>query len=196
MKKIFKNKTTGRIPNFVLFIIIGIVIIILIVMIISFVKKSPAPTSEEGPKSEEPTDEAVIGDVKFKLKEASDLGNILRVSESKNNQVQKDIVSTERFVKVTITAENVGKESVYLGTWDLKDLFDKEERRFIFSQQTSPWIPEDSRCGDTLKPGFTPTSCTKIYEVANISSGLKVKVSARSTKPSAPSEEAFIKLGF
>jgi len=196
MKTIFKNKTKGAIPSFVIFIIIGIVAIILIVVIISFVKKASAPPSEEGPKSEEPTNEAVIGDIKFNLKEASDLGNILRGSESKNNQVQKDIVSTERFVKVTITAENVGKESVNFGTWDLKDLFDKEERRFVFSEQTNPWIPEDSRCGDTLKPGFTPTPCTKIYEVANISTGLKVKVSAQSTKPSALPEEAFIKLGF
>jgi len=195
MKKIFKNKTKGGIPSFVLFIIIGIIVIILIIIIINAFKKTPPPPPKEEPKSQEPAYEAVIGDVKFKLKEAKDFGNILKGSESKNNQSQKDIMTTERFIEVTITAENIGKESVGIGTWNLNDLFDKEERRFIFSQETSPWIPEESRCGDLLKPGFTPTSCTKIYEVANISTGLKVKVSARSAKPSFALEEAFINIG-
>ena len=40
----------------------------------------------------------------------------------------------------------------------------------------NPWIPDTSQCGTLLKPGFSPTPCTKIYEVAKISEKLKIEV--------------------
>ena len=59
------------------------------------------------------------------------------------------------------------------------ELIDSEKRKFYSSRQSDNWILEENKCGDILKPGFSPTFCTKIYEVAKISTGLKVEVSAK-----------------
>lgn len=195
MRKNPNIKSSGEISNAVLFGVLGIIIVVIIIVIINPFKKSPAPPSEE-PKSEEPAYEVVINDVKFKLKDAKNLGNILKGTESKNPQSQQDIATTDKFIEVVITAENIGKENIAQGSWDLNDLFDSEERHFLYSQSFDPWIPEDSKCGDLLKPGFTATSCTRIYEVASVSTGLKVKVSAKLASSYLPAEEGFIDLGF
>ncbi|MCD6177645.1 hypothetical protein J7K03_00020 [bacterium] len=166
-------------------IIVGVIIIIVIVVIFIAVKSlmlTPPPPPEETEKNKEPVYEVEIGNVKFSLKEVKDRGNILLASESKFGYPQ-DLTTTERFIEVTIQAQNIGTDDIKEGWWNIGDLVDSEGRRFHYERKFDRWIPEGSECGAVLKPGFAPKSCTKIYEVAKISSGLKVTVSLRQKRP-------------
>jgi hypothetical protein len=174
-----KINSLGQIPTKIL--IAGIAIIILIVLvfvILKVVKKPPPPPPVE--KKQEPVYETIVGNVKFKLVEAKDRGNRLLASESKNPEyIKEDLVTTDRFIEVTISAENIGKDNIPQNLWDMEELVDKEGRKFYSSPQFDQWVVRESKCGALLKPGFTPTPCTKIYEVANVATGLKVKVSVK-----------------
>lgn len=166
-----------------------IVVIITIVIVINIVRK-PVPPEETVGEIQKPVYEVVIGDIKFKLKTAKDRGNILEASESKYTS-QEDLTTTEKFIEVTISAENIGKEDIQLG-WEIKELIGSEGRKFSSSREMAPWIPEESKCGALLKPGFSPILCTKIYEVAKISTDLKVRVFSRQQER----EDFFLDLGF
>ena len=65
-------------------------------------------------------------------------------------------------------------------------MIDNEGRNFN-PAGAKRWISEESQCGALLKPGFTPTSCIEIYEVAQSSIGLRLIVFA--------GEERFLDLG-
>ncbi len=162
-------------------IILGVTVIAVIVIIFVVVKSlmpSPPPPEKTEIKKE-PVYEVEIGNVKFSLKEVKDRGNILPASEGKSPYNKKDLTTTERFIQVTIEAQNIGKDDIRAGSWDIGDLVDSQERKFHYNRGFDNWIPEGSECGAILKPGFAPKSCTKIYEVARISSGLKITVSLR-----------------
>jgi hypothetical protein len=175
----------------------GIVLFLIIIfLIVSNLTKKPPPPPKETEKKEELVYEIVVGDVKFKLVEAKERGNTLKVSESVYpERVREDLVTTDRFIEVTISAENVGKDNIPPYSWDIEELVDKEERKFYSPPETSPWIPKESKCGALLKPGFTPTLCTKIYEVANVAKDLKVKVTVKGVGI-GKGGEGFINLGF
>lgn len=153
-----------------------IVVIIIVVVVISMATKPPPPPEE----AEEPEliYEIVVGDIKFKLKEVKDRGSVLEVSESiyPESSSLKDLVTTERFIEVTIGAENQGKDNIRAGEWDVRELIDSEDRKFYSIREAKFWILKENKCGHQLKPGFSPTFCTKIYEVARISTGLKAEV--------------------
>ncbi len=163
-------------------ILVGAVIavIVIIVLMASTMMKPVLPSEKTEEEKEELVYEVEVGDIKFKLKEVKDRGDILKASESKHpGSTREDLTTTERFIEVTISAQNVGKDNIQSGGWEVKELIDSEERKFYSSRQLDNWILEENKCSDTLKPGFSPTFCTKIYEVAKISTGLKVEVSAR-----------------
>ncbi|KPJ57152.1 hypothetical protein AMJ49_02570 [Parcubacteria bacterium DG_74_2] len=193
------TKSSGQIPK-ILLILIGaiIVVVIIAVVVTNIVRKPTTPSPEEIEEEKKPelVYEVVIGDIKFKLKEAKDIGSVLNASESKYPEwQQKDLTTTEKFIEVTIGAENIGKDNIQQGFWEMNELIDNEGRNFYSSQETEPWIPVESKCSALLKPGFAPTPCTKIYEVAKISTGLKVRVSSRQTGISFGEEKIFIDLG-
>ncbi len=167
-----------------------IVVIITVVIVINIVRK-PVPPEEAVEEIQRPVYEVVVEDIKFKLKTAKDRGNILEASESKYT-FQEDLITTEKFIEVTISAENIGKEDIQSGSWEIKELIGSEGRKFSSSGEMDPWIPEESKCGALLKPGFSPILCTKIYEVATISTDLKVRVSSRQQE----GEDFFLDLGF
>lgn len=175
------SKSLGEISkNFLILGGIIIAVIVIVVVVINMTGKPP-PSALEGEKeekTEEPVYEVVVGDIRFKLEEAKNRGNILKVPEDEIHP-RDDLATAEKFIEVTITAENVGKENTPAGDWKIEELIDSEERIFYSSKEASPWVPEESKCGISLKPGFTPTLCTKIYEVAKISTDLRVRVSSR-----------------
>lgn len=174
-----RNKSLGEIPKGVL--ILGAIIIIIVVIAIIFwgIRKT-ARTSPQLEASPTPTPmpvyEVVLGNVKFNFIETEDLGNVLKGKDSIYPDWQKDLTTTERFIKVVIGATNIGKEYVKEYSWDVGEMIDKEGRKFYPVKQARPWLPPDNQCGVLLKPAFVPRECTKIYEVSKLSSGFKIRV--------------------
>jgi len=174
-----------------LFLIIGIVAVVVIALVVATtVLRSPeAPEDEiiEVVKGEmpEPVYELVVGDIKFSFIEAKEMGNILRCQERsvvpRTCRPQYDLSTTDKFIKVKITAQNVGRDNIARGSWGIEELIDSEERIFYPPHRDGArhWVPEESECGALLRPGFTPTSCIQIYEVADRSIGLRVGVSGQ-----------------
>ena len=107
------------------------------------------------------------------------MGNTLYGAQSRNSSWQKDITTTERFVKVTIGAQNQGDQNIEAQVWSLGDIVDSDGRHFTSSQyDIDSWLPQPNLCGTLLKPAFDPTPCVKIYEVSKVSKGLKIEVIA------------------
>jgi len=179
-----------------------IIVILIIVIIIKIVSGPPEPVTEEGEgeKKEEvyePVYETVIGNIKFIFVKTEDKGGVLRASETEYPEREKDLFTRERFIKVTIGVQNVGKETISREQWDVKELIDGEGRIFeLMGREADPWIPTESNCGASLKPAFSPTPCTKIYEVAKVSTDLKVKVFVEEKGITAKKGEALIDLKF
>lgn len=177
------------------FLIAGAIIVVIIIItfiVIRVTKKSP----EEGgiKEPEEPVYEATIRDIKFTFINAEDKGNILRGSESIYPDRQKDLTTKEKFIKVIIGAQNIGKENISKEKWGLRELTDNEGRIFkpMDSMAVKAWIVAEgykgNQCGILLKPGFSPLPCIRIYEVAKISTDFKVKVFFE-TEKDIPEEE-------
>ncbi|MCD6550348.1 hypothetical protein J7K24_02265 [bacterium] len=166
-------------------IILGIIIVALLAISFFLIKSmlpelniNPSPPEESPPSIiEEPVYEVKIGDVKFRIKEVKDRGNKLSAVDAYSWR-PSDLITTEKFIEVTIEVQNIGTKDIK-GGWDMKNIFDKEGREFAPYPEALPWVSPDSDCGAILKPGFSPTLCTKIYEVAKISSGLRVQVNVR-----------------
>ena len=200
MKNKKSAKFSGQIPKRVLvfggIIIIAILIIIIIIKITSG-PPEPVTNGGEGEEEEtyEPVYEAVISNIKFIFVKAEDKGRVLRASETEHPEREEDLFTKERFIKVTIGAQNIGKETISPGQWDIKEIIDEEGRVFeLLGREADPWIPEQSNCGTLLKPAFSPTFCTKIYEVAKISTDLKVKVFVEEKGITGKKGEALIDL--
>jgi hypothetical protein len=159
--------------------IVIFVAIIIAYMVVKSTERPALPAQQQGetPEVPKPVYEAVVNDIKITFQEAIDLGSVLRGSLSNNSKYEKDLTSTERFIIVTIGAQNKGKEDTPGRVWDLGNIIDSEGRNFIPSGYIAKaWLPEENLCGEVLKPEFDPLSCTKIYEVAKVSKGLKVEV--------------------
>jgi len=196
-------KSSGQISGGLLIFGVVIIIVIIIIFIIIKVVSSKPPETVIPPGEEEevyePVYEAIIGDIKFISLEAKDKGNLLQGSESKNPEKQGDLTTKERFIIVTVGAQNIGKQTITPEdkVWEIKEVIDSEGRKFDpAGPEIDPWIPAESNCGSLLKPAFSPTPCTKIYEVATVSTGLKVKVFVEEKGITAKKGEALIDLKF
>ncbi len=170
-------------------VVIAIVVIFVIIAVVAgiiIMKPEPEPVE---PVEPEPVYEVDVGGVRFRLEKARDLGDILRFLESKNpKRTKEDLITTERFIEVTISAENIAKDNIASGTWKPGRLFDSKDRRFYYSTKTDYWTPEENKCGEILKPKFAPIMCTKIYEVSKISTDLRIEVIVKK-------EQGFLDLG-
>ena len=176
-------KSTGQISRGLL-VLAGIIIVATIItfIVIKIATKPPEPPTPPNGNGEngayQPEYEAIIDDMRFIFQESQDRGDTLKGSDSTRPQYQEDLTTNEKFIEVTIGAQNIGKENIPRGRWDIGEVIDEEERRFeALTSGVRYWLPEDNQCGDLLKPGFSPTSCTKIYEVAAVSNELKIEVS-------------------
>ena len=176
-----------------LLIILGIIIVVIIILVVvvTLLRSSEEPEPVIAPvKGEMPelVQEVVVGDIKFAFVEAEDIGNFLRCEDRirppSTCRSSYDLKTTDKFIKVKITAQNVGQDSLRRRSWDIKELVDSEGRKF-YSAGAKRWISGESQCGEALKPGFTPTSCIEIYEVAKPSIGLKLRVFADADKSKA-----------
>lgn len=154
-------------------------LIIIIIIVILFVVRSNNSKKKNGSVVEEPAKlvyEKQVGDINFTLDSSIDLGNVLKAK----NQYQKDVTTTERFIQVVVGAQNKGKLTTGPNTWDLVNIIDSDGRIFPnVNNQASFYLPNPNPCGLALKPEFYPVNCTKIYEVAKISKGLKIQITVK-----------------
>ncbi len=194
-------KSTGQISKGLLIlagiIIVAVIITFIVIRIAGKPPEPPTPPDENGENGAyQPEYEAIIGDMRFIFQESRDRGNTLKGSDSSRPEYQKDLTTNEKFIEVTIGAQNIGKENIPQGRWDIGEIIDEEERRFeALTAGVRVWLPEENKCRDLLKPGFSPTSCTKIYEVAVVSNKLKIEVSfIKNSSISGEPERAVIDL--
>jgi len=180
-KKFFNESGKISKEQIILLCITGVILIAVIILIIIMMPKPPPPEKKEP----EPVYEIKLKDViRFKLQEAKDRGDVLKTTESKKGlaYVRYDATTTEKFIEVTIAVDNIGKDNVPFGSWDIKEIYDKEGKKFYSSNFLNYWSSFVDNCGDLLKPGFTPTLCSKIYDVAKSSTGLKLEVYFKENK--------------
>jgi hypothetical protein len=132
-----------------------------------------------------PVYEKQLENIRFIFQSSIDRGGILRASQIVNKQYKttntKDLLISNtgaKFIQVTVGAQNKGTVNIAQNAWDLGNIIDSENREFVALNTTNvnPWLPNPNLCGALLKPAFDPTSCTKIYEVAKESTGLKIEV--------------------
>jgi hypothetical protein len=174
------KKSRGQVAK----IILVLAIIVLIALGIAFFVmrknvKTPVKSSADN-LPPPPVYNIKVSNVNFTLMDNVDLGDTLLGKESRKPKFQEDLKTTERFIQVTIGAQNAGKADTKKGIWDVGNIIDDQGRNFIPEATTTiaNWLAEDHLhdCGSILKPIFTPTPCIKIYPVAKGSTGLKIQV--------------------
>jgi hypothetical protein len=90
--------------------------------------------------------------------------------------------TTEKFIKVTVAAQNKGKVNLPQFSWDIGNLVDSDGRNFVpINEKAYYFLPQPSLCGEVLKPEFEPTPCVKLYEVSKASTNLKIMLTASGT---------------
>ena len=197
--KIQKSKKSSGAVSSVL-LVLAVVLILVIVGVYLFIKFGPNKansaknvkntTENQVPK---PVTETTIGDVRFIFQSARDLGNVIKNRPSQFEQLQV-LTTTEKFIQVTIGAQNKGKVNVARDVWNVGNIVDSEGRNFVpINDQVYYFSSSKDLCGSLLKPEFTPVPCVKLYEVSKQSTGLKVKVSIAGQSASKK-QESFIDL--
>src|SRR3989344_4220460 len=119
MKNIFKH---SRGATSTILLVLGVVLIIVIVVVYIVIRTGaiknagtkPATTEETVTGPPPPVYDTNIGDVKFIFIQAQDLGNNLT---SPNKSFSSNLTTTEKFIKVTIGAQNVGKLNIAQQSW-------------------------------------------------------------------------------
>lgn len=176
----------GEISRLLLILAGGVFIVIIVVLAVLFFTKAnkskveqPANAPVAIPEPPKPVYEKQMGDINFVLQSSEDLGNTLKAP----NKYQKDLTTTEKFIRVMVGAQNKGKISTSSYGWDIGNIIDSEGRVFeSINAQAYAYLPQPNPCGLSLKPEFYPISCTKIYEVSKASKGMKVEISAKDQK--------------
>jgi len=162
--------------------VVVLVAVIIVYLVMRMAEKPPAPQPPTGSEIVLPVYEQTLGNIKFVFESALDRGNILRVSEIKNQQyissTQKSLTTGEKFIQVTIGAQNTGIKNIEQNSWGMGNIVDSQGRNFepLEGYSIAPWLPNPDLCGTLLKPAFDPTPCTKIYEVSKASSGFKINI--------------------
>ena len=175
-----KTNQSGEISK--ILIIIAVVVFVLIIIVFSLIRlarREPSTNTQTENEIETeipaPEYEVTMQDTRLLFISAEDLGSVLT---SETSSYQKPLVTTEKFIKVTIGAQNKGKVNLAQGSWVVGNIVDSEGRNFIPVTQAYYFLPQPNLCGATLKPEFEPTPCTKIYEVSKASENLKITLTA------------------
>lgn len=169
----------GQISKLLLVLAVIVLAAIVITYLVMKAATTPPPPVDNTTTIPKPAYEQMLGDIKFIFMQARDMGNVLPGSQSRNSSWQKDLTTPERFIKVTIGAQNKGLVNIKEQVWELGNIVDSEGRNFTPLQYNADsWLPEPNLCGALLKPEFEPVPCVKIYEVSKISTGLKIQVIA------------------
>jgi hypothetical protein len=175
------SSQAGQVSRMLLVLaVIILVAVIIVYLVMKMAEKPPAPPPPPTPTQQLPVYEDTLGKVKFKFLSAIDLGNALRAANVKGQTYsgQKDILTTEKFIQVTVGGQNEGTENIEQNSWDIGNIIDSDGRKFVPSDQyvVGAWLPINNACGALLKPAFQPAPCTKIYEVSRQSTGLKIEI--------------------
>ena len=179
MKLIF-NKSKGAVSGTILVLAVILIVIIIVVFVVIKItaSKSAAPaktTTTDVVQNQPPVPvyQSQLGDVDFTVISAIDLGDTLLPKASYGQK----LTTTEKFIQVTIGAQNKGKNDTASNVWAAGNIVDSEGRNFIsINNKAYAYLPQPNLCGSILKPVFAPTSCVMLYEVAKASTGLKVEV--------------------
>lgn len=190
------NKQSGAVSKVLLALAIVTLIIIAVVYLairISSSRNQQNNNSQTPPETQEPPKpvyEIQLGDVKFSVQKALDLGSIIKA----NTSYQHDLKTTEKFIWVVVGAQNKGKTNLSQYSWDLGNIVDFEGRNFVpITNQAYSFLPKPDLCGDLLKPEFDPLPCTRLYEVSKASTKLQVQVVIKS-QTSSKKEQAVLDL--
>jgi len=188
-----RSTESGQVSNMILILAVALIIVIVIIFVvirINATKNANDAKSANPSETPKPVYETTIGEVRFVFKSAVDLGNILK---SKNNIYQQDLTTTEKFIQVTIGAQNKGKTDLQQQSWDVGNIIDSDGRNFVsINNQAYYFLPSPNLCGVVLKPEFDPVPCVKLYEVSKASKGLKIEVNAIGS--SSKRQESFMDL--
>ena len=174
------NKSSGQISRTLIILAAVMLVVIVIAYFVIRITASRTPANQEtGTQAEneppKPVYETIIGETRFLFESAVDLGSVLR----SNTTFQQDLETTERFIRVVISAQNKGKNNIQQFSWDLGNIIDSEGRNFVpITNEAYFFLPKPDLCGSILKPEFDPVPCTRIYEVSKASKDLKIEVSA------------------
>ena len=172
------SKQSGQVSKtLIILAVIILVLILLVFAIIRFVQKRP-DLKESLPENQkiEPVYETTIQDTRFLFISAENLGSTLA---GRAEFYQKDLNTTEKFIRVTIGAQNKGKVNLPDYSWDMGNIVDSDGRNFVsISEKAYYFLPQPTSCQSLLKPEFEPTPCVKMYEVSKASTNLKVTVTA------------------
>ena len=173
----------GQVSRLLLVLAIIVFVAVIITFLIMKMAQQPAaPALKTTPTIPLPVYESTLDNIRFVFESAIDRGNDLRASDIINSQYssdKKDLTTTEKFIQVTVGAQNMGTENTVQNAWNIENIVDSQGRNFVPEDyNVSPWLPTNNGCGALLKPAFDPTSCTKIYEVSKASTGLKIRVEA------------------
>ena len=122
-----------------LLLILAIVILVAAIityLVIRMAEKPPAPNP--GPINEipQPVYEQTLGNIRFIFESALDKGGVLRVSQIINPRYDRKedfFISNSgaKFIKVTVSAQNMGTENTVKGAWDIENIVDSKGREFI-----------------------------------------------------------------
>lgn len=182
------NYSSGAVSKLLLFLAVAILVVIIVVFIVINMVggKKPADTKSEteNPENVEPPKpvyEATMQDVKFIFQEAENLGSILKAKTT----YEQDLKTTEKFIKITVGAQNKGKNNLAQYAWDMGNIVDSEGRVFIPYDKAYFFLPKPDLCGAILKPEFLAVPCVKIYEVSKLSKDLKIEVKVNDPKKEA-----------
>ena len=169
------NSSGGWISRtLIILAVVMFVAIIIVFVAIKFAANVAKPKDTEvGTEVPEAVYETQIGDIRFLVESATNLGSVLHNPMS---NYQQDVVTTEKFIKVIIRAQNKGKVNIAQYSWSLGNLVDSADRIFPSSDQAYYFLPNPDTCGAILKPEFEPVACTRIYEVSRVSTNFKVGV--------------------
>lgn len=143
---------------------------------------SPAPEEDEAPSATsppEPTaaptslpkigDDVRVADARWKVLEASDMGNTLKA------QYLKDLTTPGKYVFVLVEVENLGKEAA---PYDGVEIVDGQGRTFKHDSDTIMYLPEGKGKAcvfETLNPNV-PMQCAAIFALPADAAGLQLSV--------------------
>ncbi len=136
------------------------------------VSKPQTTTTTTQPVVPKPVYTTTIGQIQFNFESAQDLGNTVK----SNVSYEPDLTTTEKFIEVTVGAQNTGKVDTAQDAWSLGNIVDSDGRNFIPDQDAYAFLPNPNLCGSILEPDFQPTPCVEFYNVSKSSTGLKVQV--------------------
>lgn len=114
-------------------------------------------------------DDVRVADARWKVLQASDMGNTLKA------QYMKDLTTPGKYVFVLVEVENLGKEAA---SYDGVEIVDGQGRTFKLDSDTIMYLPKDRGKAcilESLNPNV-PAQCAAIFALPADATGLQLSV--------------------